>query len=280
VRPPARALAGALLAAAAALALAAGAGAEVRRFEVVGAVPIAPGSAGSLRHAALRAALAEAALRAAAGLVEAESGKPPPDLGGALGSKPDEYAVSYRVLEDRGEQPALLTAQDPAAREYVVVAEVQVDVGRVRERLREQGRLPAEAPAPAGPTRFQLELLDLPSAAAWTAARRALAGAGARVVPLELEPRRALVEVSGVPEALALERLRTAELPSGLWIEPLPAEAPGAPARARVQRGPPPAPPEGSTGAPAPPEQAPPEAIPLEAPSPAPAEAPAPASPN
>lgn len=237
---PAR-LARAFLAAAVALA-AAGALAEVRRYEAIGAVPLAPGSAASLRQAALRAALAEATLRAARALVEAEAGVAPgDDLAGAVGAKPEEFAVSYRVLEDRGEQPALLTSQDPEAREYVVVAEVQVDVGRLAERLHERGRLAAGAPVAEPRARFELEILDLPGARAFTAARGALRAAGARVLPLEIEPRRALVEVSGIPEALALERLRAAELPAGLWIEPLGPTGEGTPARVRVQQGPPPA---------------------------------------
>ena len=70
--------AGALLALAVCVA-AAGARAEVRRFEAVGAVPMAPGTPGALRQAALQAALGEAALQAARGLVQVETGKPPPE---------------------------------------------------------------------------------------------------------------------------------------------------------------------------------------------------------
>ena len=275
-RARARARAAGALLALAVCAAAAGARAEVRRFEAVGAVPMAPGTPGALRQAALQAALGEAALQAARGLVQVETGKPPPeDLAAAIGAKPEEYAVSYRVLEDRGEQAALLTGQDPTAREYVVVAEVQIDVGRLRDRLREKGRLAAVTPEAAGPARFRLELLDLPTPAAWTSIQKALAAAGATVVPLELEPRRALVEVSGVPEALALERVRGASLPPGLWAEPLGPEGEGAPARVRVHRGAPPAPPEAAAAVPGAPEGDP-EAAPLDAPAaePAPASSP------
>jgi hypothetical protein len=230
--------------AAAALALALGlasqvARGEVRRFEVVGAVPVEPGAPPPGRQAALRAALEEAALQAARVLFETEApGRAPPsDLAAAIGS-PEDYAVSYRLVEDRGEQPALVTPAAPGGHEYVVVAEVEVNLGRLRDRLRERGRL-AGAPVPAGPTRFRLELLDLPSPRAYTAVRNALAGAGATMIPVELEPRRALVEVSGLTEPVALERLRTSPLPE-LWVEPLGPESPGAPARVRVHRGAPP----------------------------------------
>lgn|GEM_PF-1207950 len=217
-------------------------GAELRRIEAVGAVPATAAAQGGLRQAALRAALADAALRAASSLVEAETGTPPgEDLAGVLGEKPEEYAVSFRLVEDRGEQPAMLTSEDPSAREYVVVAEVQVDLGRVRARLREAGRLAGAAAPPAAAQRVRLELLDLPGPAAYTAIRDALLAAGANpVIPLELAPGRALLELAGLPAAVAVERLRAAPLPEGLRVEPLPSEGEGAPRRVRVVRGPPP----------------------------------------
>ena len=256
------------------------AGAEVRRFEVVGAVPVPPDAPAPGRQAALQAALEEAALQAARGLFEQEApGTPPPaDLAAAIGSAED-YAVSYRVVEDRGEQAALVTPAGPGGREYVVVAEVEVNVGRLRDRLRERGRLAGAAPAAAGPTRFRLELLDLPSPRAYASVRNALAAAGGTMVPVELEPRRALVEVSGLPEAVAVERLRTAPLHE-LWVEPLGPASPGAPSRVRVHRGAPP-------GAPLAVEAPQPTGAPAETPAPseappqpeAPADAPG-ASPN
>jgi len=260
------------------LAAASPARAELRRVEAVGAVPIREGAAPSLRQAALHAALAEAALQAARSLFETEAGKPPPeDLGAALGATPEDYAVSYRLVEDRGEQPALLTGQGPNDREYVVLVEVQVDVGRLRDRLRERGRLAGAPPLSEAPTRFRLEVLDLPSARAYTAIRGALDAAGGTVVPLELEPRRALLQVSGLPAAQAVERLRVAQLPPDLWIEPLEPEAPGAPARVRVRLGTPPGPPveleaPSGEGAPTPAPGEALESAPADAPPPAPAE--------
>lgn len=252
--------------------------AELRRVEAVGAVPVGEGAGSSLRQAALQAALGDAALQTARALVEGEAGKPPPeDLATVLGAKPEDYAVSYRVVEDRGEQPALLTGQDPSAREYVLLVEVQVDVGRLRDRLRERGRLAGAPAVPAGPTRLRLEVLDLPSARAYTAIRDALEAAGGTVVPVELEPRRALLDVSGLPTAQAVERLRVAPLPPELWIEPLPPEGPDSPARVRVRVGSPPGPPapleaESAEGTPG--------AAPADAPAGAPEGAPADGSPR
>jgi hypothetical protein len=258
----------ALAAWAAVLLLAGGAGAEVRRFEVVGAAPIDPANPPAApRQAALRAALAEAVALAARNLVADATGKEPapgdPPL--VLEGEPSEYAVSYRVLEDRGLQdhvPAGATA--PAGRAYAVLAEVQIDVARVRERLQATGRLAADSPAavPAGP--FRLEILEVPSPAVWTAVRTALLRAGARsVLPVELEAGRALVEVDApIPADRVLERALPVELPHGLGLESLAAE--GDRRRVRVRPIPPPSP-EAPAEAPTAPAEAPP--APAEPPS-------------
>lgn len=225
--------------AALALALALGlasapAAAEVRRFEVVGAVALDPAKPlPAPRQAALKAALQEAVARAAQQVARERSGQEPApgEEPPVVPGEPTEYAVSYRVLEDRGEQDALLAGGAPGGREYVVLAEVQIDVGRVREALGSGGKVPeaAAAPTAAGPTSFRLELLGIPSPAVWTAIRRALARAGAAsVVPVELEPGRAIVQVeSGLGADRTLERLLQAGLPAelGLGLEPLPEEA-------------------------------------------------------
>jgi hypothetical protein len=230
---------------AAALLLATGAGAEVRRFEVVGAIPIDPAKPPAApRQAALRAALVEAVSLAARNLVFEATGKEPgpdePPI--AIEGEPSEYAVSYRVLEDRGLQDRVPEgATKPSGREYAVLAEVQVDLERVRERLQATGKLGAEAAtAPAGP--FRLEILEVPSPAVWTAVRTSLVRAGARsVVPLELEAGRALVEVDApIPADRVLERVLPAELPDGLGLESLAAE--GDHRRIRVRPIPPPSP--------------------------------------
>jgi hypothetical protein len=214
---------------------AAPAGAEVRRFEVEGTVPIDPSKpVAAPRQAALRAALVEAVSLAAQILVaettgeQPAPGEPPPVVEG----EPSEYAVSYRVLEDRGRQDG----------RYVVLAEVQIDLDRIRERLSGAGKLgsePAHA-APAGP--FHLEILDIPSPAVWTAVRASLVRAGARsVVPVELEAGRALVLVDApIPADRVVERALPTELPEGLGLESLATE--GDHRRVRVRPIPPPAP--------------------------------------
>jgi hypothetical protein len=236
-----------------ALGVASGAAAEVRRFEVVGALPIDPAAPPATpRQAALRVALQEAVQRAARDVLREATGQEPQDEV-ALGADAPDFAVSFRVLEDRGEQDALLSGAPSGGREYVVVAEVQVDVDRVRERLRAARRLAGE-PAPAPPAAFRLEVLEIPSPAVWTAVRAALARAGAAsAIPVELESGRALFEVQTAlgPEK-TLERLLLAELPQGLGLEPVAPEA--GVLRLRVRPGPPAAPPPPSEAPPAPSE--------------------------
>jgi hypothetical protein len=248
-----------------ALLLAGGAGAEVRRFEVVGAVPVDPAKPPAApRQAALRAALVEAVSLAARNLVADATGSEPapgePPI--AIEGEPSEYAVSYRVIEDRGLQDHVPEgATKPSGREYAVLAEVQIDLDRVRERLRAGGKLGAEAvSAPAGP--FRLEILEVPSPAVWTAVRSSLLRAGARsVLPVELEAGRALVEVDApIPADRVLERVLPAELPGGLGLEALAAE--GDRRRVRVRPIPPPSPEppaEDPAGVPPAPDEAPSE---------------------
>jgi hypothetical protein len=233
---------GALAAALLAACIASAARAEVRRFEVVGALAIDPAARPAApRQAALREALQEAVQRAARDLIREATGQEPAgEL--ALGADAADFAVSFRVLEDRGEQDALVSGAPGGGREYVVLAEVQVDVDRVRDRLRTTGLLAGEAPvAPAAA--FRLEVLEIPSPAVWTAVRAALARAGAQsAIPMEIQAGRALFEVQAPLGAeKTVERLLLAELPMGLGLEALAPEA--GVQRLRVRPAPPAAPP-------------------------------------
>ena len=231
------------LALAAALVLAGGAGAaELRRLEVVGAVSADPGPAGeeSRAQAALEAALQEAVVRVARGLLLGPDGAEPSfDPVAVLGDDPTLYAVRFRILEDRGERRALLVTEPGVATEYVVLVEVHVDVDRVRERLGAAGLLDA-AQAPSGTDAFDLELLELASARAYREIRRALIDdAGALdVVPREIQPGWAVLRVHAPAGARdTVERLLRAPLAEGLGLERL-SGGPGT-ARLRVLEAPP-----------------------------------------
>jgi hypothetical protein len=142
-------LAGALL-----LSLPGFAASDVRRMEAVGAVGIDPEAevSGTPRDRARFAAVRDAVRRIALELVpeelrpkvdpKAEKRDPNFWIEQALGSDPYDYAQSFRLLEDRGSRPALLTPE--VETEYVVVVEVFIDEARVRDRLAARGLLPEE----------------------------------------------------------------------------------------------------------------------------------------
>jgi hypothetical protein len=207
------------LTAAALLLAAVAAVAEVRRLEVVGAVPTDPGSdEQALRRAALEAALDEAVSRVARGLLAGAEGESPElDLAEVLGVSTD-YALRYRVLEERGERRALLVDDPGVTMEFVVLVEVHVDVDRVAARLEDAGLA-----ATLGTGRsFDLELLEVPSERAFAAVRRALVEqVGAeRVVPVELEAGRAVLRVETTQGSkAAVSRLLAAELGPGLSVQ-------------------------------------------------------------
>lgn len=126
--------------------------AEIRRVEGIGAAPAAGESeAGRApREAALEAAIRDGVLRVLETLLAGEA-VDSREIEQKIGAKASDYAVRYRLLSDRGERPALLLADPNVTREYVVEAEVHVDVGRLQEELEAAGLL---APKPVQATGF------------------------------------------------------------------------------------------------------------------------------
>lgn len=223
-------LAGALLALAAS-----GASAEVTRLEVVGVAPAGPDAPRdvSVREAALRSALEEGVERVARSLLSGPV--PEPELDEALGD-PRSYAVSYRILEDRGERRALLLRDPSVATEYVLLVAVAVDRTRVEQALGRAGLLTSRR----GPSRrFQVSLEQIDSYSVYERVRRGLVGAGARrAVPHEIEPGRVVLQVDApdTPERL-LRRLVEAGRQQGLEIRVL--EVGGSQVRLRAVETPP-----------------------------------------
>lgn len=179
----------------------------VRRVEAVGAVGLDPETGWTTppRDAALRRALAQAVSRVAeAQLPDLDPESAEEALRPALGNDPFVYATRFRILEDRGERPALLVQEPGVEREYVVVVEAYVDADRVRESLARAGLL--DAPSGDLRSRFQVTVLGLDSYAAYAAVREVLVGsAGAdSATPVEISPGRAVFEVvaSRKPSAL------------------------------------------------------------------------------
>ena len=208
-------------------------------MEAVGAAPVRSGGhlQGSLRDAALKRALRDAVIRVSRDLLapevpptlvphgetsleEGEPRGPETTAGGeerslesrleeALGDDPRDYATRFRILEDRGERPALFVDDPLVESEYVIAVEVYVDTERVTRRLERRGF----SLRPAGELeegRIRLELLEVDGFGAYEQVRVALA-ADTRVrsvTPVEMERGRAVLEVDSghQPEEL-LERL-------------------------------------------------------------------------
>jgi hypothetical protein len=220
-----------------ALALAAAtAGAEVRPVEAVGAVPLDPDKPTQQppRDAALDRALDEAVWRVAVEeLPDFDADRQEEALRTALGTDPLEFATRYRILEDRGERPALFTEDPTVTAEYVVLAEVHVDADRVRERLR-QARLlvTPSGDRPRWPVR--VEIVELQSYASYVAVRTLLEEMGLRApVPVEMERGRAVlrVEADRPPAQLLADLVRAA--PANLSLVPVGSDAESLQVRAR-----------------------------------------------
>jgi len=219
-------LAAVLAAFATATAAAAG---ETRQLESVGAVAIdKQATATEPPHdAAVRAALQDAAQRLALELLSADFDPidAEPAIAEALGDDPFRYATRYRILEDRGERPALFVEDPDVESEYVVVVEAHLDVDRIRQRMAAKGLL-----APSGEARWvqvQVVIEGLESYGAYAALRRVLVeDAGARSAqPVEMERGRAVLQVVADREANELLEALLAAQPPNLRIVPLSADS-------------------------------------------------------
>ncbi len=207
-----------------------------RRLEALGAAPMEThrASRSSPRDVALRRALQGAVWRVAVEQLDT-AGATTKDatLAAALGKDPLVYATRFRVIEDRGERPALFSDDPKVENEYVVLAEVYVDVDRVRERLVSTGlmRLPS---GEAADVRTRVTLVDVRSWAEIQAVRTLLGEIGARsAIPVDLERGRAVLAVESSLSPAALVRALIAAAPPELRLEPLKGGPDGLELRAR-----------------------------------------------
>ena len=211
--------------------------AEERVVEGVGAVAVKGGpkpARGTPREAALRAAIGEAVRQVAFELLpHLDPAAAEPAVDQALGPDPRTYANRFRIVEDRGEGPALLVQEPGVTTEYVMVVQAQVDVARVRQSLERSGLL-----APSGEDsprqRLRVVIEDVEGFASYMAVRTLLDDLGVRdAVPVEMERGRAVLEVESrmPPEELLASLVRSA--PPELRVEPISADAASITLRAR-----------------------------------------------
>ncbi len=157
-------------------------GAEVRRLEAVGAVPVKKGERAtvSTRDSAVQAALREAVLRVARELLMDATVSPDGEeasLDDVLGKRMLPYTTRYRILDDQGERPAMFGEDPEVTREYVVIVEVSVEAERVEQRLVEAGLLSSEYAAGEA-TRLRVEVRGLLEYPAYQAMQGLLTGPG------------------------------------------------------------------------------------------------------
>ena len=198
---------------------------EIRRVEAVGAIPLGPEitPSGPPRDAAVRAALRDAALRLALDLlstdfdpIEAESA-----ILEALGDDPFLYATRFRILEDRGEGPALFVNDLEVKSEYIVVVEAHLDLDRIRQRMAARGLV-----APAGEARrvqVRVVMEGLGTYEAFQSLRRILLeDLGVRsAVPVEMQRGRVVLKVVSDRKGPELLDDMLAVLPPELQIVPV-----------------------------------------------------------
>lgn len=222
------------------LALCAGvaSGAEERTVEGVGVVALKGAKkppSGPPRDAALRAAIGEAVRQVAFDLLpRLDPAAIGPAVDEALGPDPRAYANRFRIVEDRGEGPALLSGEPGAETEYVMVVQAQVDVARVRERLERANLLVPAATSDAPRERLRIVIEDLDGYPGYEAVRTLLDDLGVRgAIPVEMERGRAVLEVeSRVPPRELLDSL-VRSAPPELRIEPVASTAASLTLRAR-----------------------------------------------
>jgi len=210
--------------------------AEERVVEGVGAVAVkgAPKPvSGTPREAALRAAIGEAVRKVAIELLpHMDLAAAGPAVDQALGD-PRSYANRFRIVEDRGEGPAMLVQEPGVTTEYVMVVQAQVDVARVRQSL-ERSHLLTSAGEDSPRQRLRVVIEDVEGYGSYMAVRTLLDDLGVRgAVPVEMERGRAVLEVESRmrPEELLASLIRSA--PPELRLEPVSSDAASLTLRAR-----------------------------------------------
>jgi hypothetical protein len=188
---------------------------DIEQVEAVGAAPILRESTSNAsrtpRDRAVRDGLQEAVRTSAASLAAMVDDHDLERLAAALGNDPYVFVSRFRVVEDRGVQPALFNSNSDVESEYRVIVEVHIDRDLIREKLLASGMLGTPSgTAPTHLTRIALEGLD--DYRVYEAIRNALVeGVGARsATPVEAMPGSIVIAVdsghSGFELLSALER--------------------------------------------------------------------------
>jgi hypothetical protein len=202
--------------------------AEESKTQAVGVAPVTKEDP-SPRDSALRAAVRTAVAEAAAAMLPANYAPPerrPGDtdrepnawLAEKLGGDPFAYVTRFRIVEDRGKRPAMFSADRSVEYEYVVLAEVNLDLDAIRAKMEKLGLAERGARGPAREVTLVVE--GLTSYAPLAAVRKTLARErGVRSVqPVEFTAGRAVLAVDADTDAAGLVDGLTRRAPEGLRV--------------------------------------------------------------
>ena len=210
--------------------VAAPAAAQEQKVASVGVAPIKQGDPAP-RDSALRAAVRTAVAEAAAAMLPANFAAPTPAsapgdterepnawLSEKLGDDPFVYVTRFRITEDRGRRPAMFSADRSAEFEYVVLAEVNLDLDAIRAKMEKLGLAEHGARGPAREVVLVVEGLTSykPLALVQEMLKR---DRGVRSVrPVEFTTGRAVLAVDSDEDATGLVAGLTRRAPEGLQV--------------------------------------------------------------
>lgn len=148
-----------------------------------------------------------------------------PDLYAILGKKMVPYTLRFRVMEDRGQRPALFSDDPNVSQEYMVIVEVQVDVDRIRAKLVSAGLLLASENLP-GSNEVRLEIEGLTLYPAYLAMRELLEGplGVTGVFPVEMGRDRIILDVETRSSAVEFLEQMLLLAPRAIQIVPVGAD--------------------------------------------------------
>jgi hypothetical protein len=204
--------------------------AQEQKTQGVGVAPITKADP-SPRDSALRAAVRNAVAAAAAAMLPGSfvPPEPPPDraeaerepnawLAEKLGGDPFVYVTRFRIVEDRGKRPAMFSADRSVEYEYVVMAEVNLDLDAIRAKMEKLGLAERSARGPSREVTIVVEGLD--SYQPLALVRKTLARErGVRsVLPVEFTAGRAVLAVDADVDAAGLVERLTRSAPEGLHV--------------------------------------------------------------
>jgi hypothetical protein len=204
--------------------------AQEQKVSAVGVAPVTKKDP-SPRDSALRAAVRNAVADAAAAMLPASfvAPEPPSDPAAAerepnawlaekLGDDPFAYVTRFRIAEDRGKRPALFSADRSVESEYVVMAEVTLDLDAIRAKMEKLGLAEHSARGPSRQVTIVVE--GLASYEPLALVRKTLARErGVRsVLPVEFTAGRAVLAVDADDDAPGLVERLTRRAPEGLHV--------------------------------------------------------------